>query len=176
MIKRLLSSKSLRVGVDVAIAVAAIILCTLGVKWFFFNDVPPSPVIGAKILLEGVDWSSKRETILLVLDKDCRFCTDSATFYQRLVKLADANHELQVVAVTPDDTIEGRRYLDSIGLSIANIKQSALRDLNVPGTPTVLAVDTNGRIAEAWVGSLTGEQEINVLRRVGALDGKQGSD
>jgi hypothetical protein len=172
MTKKFLSSKSLRVGIDVAIVVAAIILCMLGVKRFFFNDVPPSPVIGAKILMEGVDWSSKRETLLLVLDKDCRFCTDSATFYQRLVKLADANHGLQIVAVTPDDTEEGRRYLNSIGLSIANIKHSALRDLNVPGTPTILAIDTNGRITESWVGRLSGEQEINILRRVGALNGK----
>ena len=172
MITKILSNKRLRVGVDVAIVVAAIILCTLGVKRFFFNDVPPSPVIGAKVLLEGVDWSSKKETILLVLDKDCRFCTDSATFYQRLVKIVDANAELQVVAVTPDDTAAAKTYLNSIGLSIANIRQSALRDLNVAGTPTVLAVDTHGRITESWVGRLTGEQEIKVLRRIGALDGE----
>lgn len=167
-----ISNKSLRIAIDIAIVLAAITLGTLVVKRYFLNTVPASPVIGAKILLEGVDWSSKRATIVLVLDKDCRLCTVSAPFYERLVKAANMNQELQLVAVTPDDTSEGRKYLNSIGISIANIRQSALSDLNVPGTPTVLEVDSNGRITESWVGTLNNEQEINLLRRAGAVNGQ----
>ena len=167
-----ISNKKLRVAVDIAIVLAAITLATLVVYRYFFNTVPTSPVIGARVLLEGVDWSSKKATIVLVLDKDCRFCTLSVPFYQRLVKVADVNDELQLVAVTPDDTSAGRSYLNSLGVSIANIKQSALSDLNVPGTPTVLAVDSNGRITDSWVGTLNGEQELSLLRHAGAVKGE----
>jgi AhpC/TSA family. len=167
-----ISRKSLSIIVDVTIVVAAIIFCTLFAKRYFLNDVRPSPGVGTKIVMEGVDWSSKQETVLLVLDKDCHLCTTSAPLYQKLVRVADANHELQLIAVTPDDTSDGKTYLESIGVSISNVKQSALRDLNVPGTPTVLAVDKDGRITESWVGMLTSEQEINLLRHVGAVTGK----
>lgn len=165
-----ISRKTLRISIDLAIVLAAIILCTLVAK-HFFSAVPIAPVVGENLALQGVDWSSRRETLVLVLDKDCRLCTNSAMFYQRLVKVADSNHELQLVAVTPDDTSAGRDYLNAIGVSIANIKQSDLRGLNVAGTPTVLAVDSEGRITESWVGTLDGEQEMSILRRAAAVNG-----
>jgi hypothetical protein len=167
-----ISRKRVRIIADVAIVAAAIIFCALFVKKYFLNEGRPSPGVGAKIVVQGVDWSSKPETILLVLDKDCHFCTGSAPLYQKIVKVADANHDLQLIAVTPDATSDGKTYLDSIGVSISNIKQSSLRDLNVPGTPTVLAVDKDGRITESWVGMLTSQQEIDLLRHVGAVSGR----
>src|SRR6185369_17657193 len=77
---------------NIAIVIVAILLSVVLVKRFFLeSSQPPSPAAaneiapGQRISLEGIDWAKRRHTVLLVLQRGCRYCTESAPFYQRLI-------------------------------------------------------------------------------------------
>ena len=41
------------------------------------------PVIGSKVNLPDENWSNQQKTLILALNKGCRFCNESAAFYKR---------------------------------------------------------------------------------------------
>lgn len=108
---------------------------------------------GTKVSLPEIDWAKSDRTLLLVLSKGCRFCSESATFYQRLVRDTDGRG-VQFVAVLPQDVNEGRKYLNELGVTINEVKQSSLDSLGVGGTPTLILVNREGAVTDSWVGKL----------------------
>lgn len=123
--------------------------------------------VGTNISIPGVDWSRSRRTMVVALQEGCAFCTGSAPFYKRLVAKATGNENLRLIAVLPQDQIEARRYLDSLDISIDDVKQSDLSKIGISGTPTLLLLDDHGVVTGFWVGALSVDQENEVLRRLG---------
>jgi thioredoxin-related protein len=122
----------------------------------------PAPAIGSKVAIDGIDWAQNRKTVVLALQKGCRFCTESASFYQRLTQAATSKG-VKVVAVMPQSTAEGRDYLNSLAVPIADIRQTPLHLLNVNATPTLMLVDDKGQVTRSWVGKLPIDKEPEVL-------------
>jgi thioredoxin-related protein len=118
---------------------------------------------GTKVNLSGIDWEKNQQTLLLVLDEKCRFCTESAPFYQRLIR---ENPKVTLVAVLPQDVATSRKYLLSLNVPIDEIRQSSLDALGVEGTPTLILVNGKGEVREAWAGKLPPEEETEVLKRI----------
>ena len=121
---------------------------------------------GKKIALEGIDWSGHDHTIVLAMRSDCKFCTESGPFYKTLVAKQASQSKVGLVAVLPDDVESSRRYLNSLGVSVADVKKAELDSLGVPGTPTILFVDSTGLVTDAWIGRLTPITEAEVLRQL----------
>jgi hypothetical protein len=120
---------------------------------------------GMKVNLPDVDWAQNEQTLLLVLDEKCRFCTESGPFYQRLTEATARNTKLKLVAVLPQDVSAGRQYLLSLKAPIEEVRQSTLDALGVEGTPTLILVNAKGEVMEAWAGKLSAEQETDVLKK-----------
>jgi hypothetical protein len=131
---------------------------------------PPRPadqnLVGKKVTLPDVDWARNGRTLVLALQSGCHFCTDSAPFYKELVKRQAGQPNLQLVAVLPQPVEQGRGYLNTLGVSIDNVRQDSLNNLGVSGTPTLLLVDNNGSVVNAWKGRLDGNREREVLERL----------
>ena len=49
------------------------------------------------------------------------------------------------------------------------MRHSALRDIGVEGTPTLLLVDESGKVIASWVGKLGPDQEAAVFARLKSL-------
>ncbi len=99
----------LEITINIAIVVVAIIV----VKNFVVSKWQPKPElarpkIGAIVKLPGVSWGSAT-TLVLVLQKGCRYCEASAPFYRKLreVKLPGQ----RMLAVIPGETLDTTRYL-----------------------------------------------------------------
>jgi len=122
---------------------------------------------GKKISLPGIDWGNNGQTLLLVLEKGCPYCTASAPFYQRLAREATQNSGVQLVAVLPQEVPESKQYLSDLDVPIPEVKQSGLELLGVHGTPTLILVNRNGEVTESWAGKLSPEKETEVLKRIG---------
>ena len=154
---------------NLAIIVAAVLLSAVLIKSYLLPDrfknasrdfrVPA----GMKVSLPGVDWSNNDQTLLLVLQKGCHFCTESAEFYQRLVRERGTVH---LIAVLPQTLDEGRKYLDELGVAIEEVKQAKLDSISVQGTPTLVLVNNQGAVITSWVGKLNADGEAEVLRRL----------
>ena len=157
---------------NLAIIVAAVLLSVVLIKSYLLPDhskdgprdlrVPA----GAKVSLPGVDWSSNNQTLLLVLQKGCHFCTESAAFYQRLVRETAGRENVHLIAVLPQTSDESRKYLDDLGVAIEEVKQAELGSVGVYGTPTLILVNNQGVVITSWVGKLNADGEADVMRRL----------
>jgi hypothetical protein len=158
---------------NVSIIIVAILLCSVLIKGYLLTDspaptplstTPESPVhIGAKVALPDMDWQKNGSTLLLALSTTCHFCTDSAPFYQRVVK---ERGDTKIVALLPQTTDEGKAYLKSLDVSVDDVKQVALETLGVRGTPTLILVDQDGKVKNVWIGILTNQRENELLSQL----------
>ena len=85
--------KKVELFANIAIIIVAILFSAVLVRRYLLTDshdhqaeTEPQIKAGTKLSLPGVDWAKNEQTLLLVLSKDCRYCTESAPFYQRLVQ------------------------------------------------------------------------------------------
>lgn len=157
---------------NIAIIVVAVLLGVVLVKSYLLPDrskdgprdlrVPT----GSKVSLPGVDWAGNNRTLLVVLQKGCHFCSESAPFYQRLVREAGGAGNVHLIAVLPQTVDEGRKYLNELGVPIEDIKQAELDAVGVGGTPTLILVNNQAVVVNAWVGKLSAENEEGVLRQL----------
>lgn len=155
---------------NIAILLVAIILGIVLVKHYILESPGPMDVkpvsAGTKISLPDMDWSTSRQTLLIVLSQGCHFCAESVPFYQRVTQEAKGRSDIQLVAVLPQPPSEGQKYLDDLGVSIKNIKQATLSSIQVKGTPTLLLVDNKGVVTGAWAGKLPPGKEDEVISRL----------
>ncbi|HEX8282834.1 MAG TPA: hypothetical protein VF588_05745 [Pyrinomonadaceae bacterium] len=132
------------------------------------RPMPSGPAAGAQVSVPGVNWADSEETVLLVLSDKCRFCTESAPFYQRLVRELSGKKDVRVVAVFPQEVEQGKKYLDELNVTVAQVAQATPDTFGVRGTPTLMLVDKSGTVKQSWVGRLNPERETEVLSRVKA--------
>jgi hypothetical protein len=126
----------------------------------------PLPV-GKQLTVPGVDWKGGQRTLLLVLQKGCHFCSESAPFYRKLaLKVHQAKAPVQVVAVLPQDVPVGQQYLLDLGIPMEHVASAPMQSLGVEGTPTLILVDPDGKIVDSWVGELVPERESQVMNRL----------
>ncbi|MDQ1729128.1 MAG: hypothetical protein QOD33_1253 [Pyrinomonadaceae bacterium] len=158
---------------NIAIILVAISLVVVLAKRFVFTppsqgqtaDSAPSN-IGTKISLPEVDWSKLDKNLLLVLSDSCRYCTESAPFYQRLVQERAQRESFRLTAVLPQPVSDGQKYLNGLGVSIDEIKQLPPAAIRIRGTPTLLLINRAGVVTDEWLGKLSPEKEAEVLSRL----------
>lgn len=160
-------SNKLEIATNLAlIAVAAVILTTFAGRFFASNSRPQLPTevkIGEKLALEGVDWGTSEQTLVLVLQKGCRFCTESLGFYKKVTEKARETEKTKIIAVFPASIEDSRKYLSEGGVKIDDIREAGLADIKVNGTPTLFLIDGEGRISKSWIGKLPPEKEAEVM-------------
>lgn len=85
--------KKIELFSNIAIIIVALSLGGVLVSRYFLSTVAapkPSAVesdslkAGTKLQLSDIDWSKSEKTLLMVLSANCRYCTESAPFYQKL--------------------------------------------------------------------------------------------
>ena len=162
------------------VANVAVILLAVVIGIVFIKDrlAPSSPEsievkVGDKLAkIEGWDFGAHNETLMLVLRKGCHFCEDSAPFYQRLVtQQKQSGSHAAIIAVFPDAADAAKEVVQSEGLGVQAISGVPLEKLNVNGTPTLLLVDSTGKVLKAWMGMLSPRQELEVIKATGCNGG-----
>lgn len=161
------SANKIELFANVAIIVTALLISGIVVKRYFFDSqAKPASIIGTRINLPGADWSKNRSTLILALSKDCRFCTQSARFYQRLVKKTASPDAARLIAVFPQSVEESTRYLNETGVSVNDIRQTSLASLGTKGTPTLILINNDGIISDSWIMTLSSEKEAEVQAKL----------
>jgi thioredoxin-related protein len=159
--------KKLELTANIAIILVAVILGYVLVRQFVFPAAPAAPPykqpeVGAKISLPDTDLSTSDKTLILAIKKGCHFCSESASFYQRLAQIAP-DKGVRLIAAFPHTVDEGQGYLKELNVPIAEMKQADFTALSVSGTPTLILVDKNGQIQKFWVGKLPADKEAEVI-------------
>ncbi len=175
-------NKSIELCANVGITLATLLISYTLIRGYLFRPAPtaeerpttsrrapppgatPSP--GAKITIPGVDFAGSERTLLLVLSSSCKFCKESAPFYQRIIQETQSIKNLRLVAVLPQDEEDGKKYLSDMGIAIREVKQSRPESVGTSGFPSLILVDNKGAVKKAWVGKLPAEKEVEVVNRL----------
>ena len=126
------------------------------------RPISPKP---AHITISGIDWKANKHSLVIALSTTCRFCKESADFYQRLIADRQLLEKVRIVAVFPQPVEEGQAFLQALGIPNVEVKHSGLNEIGVDGTPTLLLVDESGKVVDSWVGKLASGQERTVVTR-----------
>ena len=165
--------KKIELLANLAIIAIALLLGIVLVKQYLLRGTPPAlPAApaeagirpGTKLELPGIDWTQSQQTLVLALSEGCRFCTESAGFYQRLAKeKARGEDSPRLIAVLPQEVGQGQAYLNQLGVAIDEVRQIQMSALGVRGTPTLILVDNQGTVKASWVGKLSEAKEADVM-------------
>ncbi len=164
-------TRKLEIAANVAIIAVAVLICGVLVKTYLWGgNSPPVPpqasLVGARVAVPEVDWRGNGRTLVLVLQKGCRFCEESAPFYQRLAREVAGGPPVRLVAVLPQQVEESRQYLRDLGVPVEEVRQVHFKDLGVRGTPSLLLVNGEGVVTGSWFGRLPPDKEAEVLSRL----------
>jgi thioredoxin-related protein len=156
-------SSKLNTVANVLIIITTILVSAFLIQKFLYRHSSElSPKIGSRLNLADVDYQGKAKNLILVLRKDCHFCSESSPFYKKLIEIAKTR-DVQVVAVLPTGIEESKSYLESMGLIDIKVTQSNLSDLQVGGTPTLIMTNNQGEVTKFWVGKLDSDVEDEVV-------------
>jgi hypothetical protein len=159
--------KRLEAITNVALLVVAVLAGVVLVRDRVVRSQPATvsgPARGDKLSIPGLTWKKGTKTLVMALQTTCHFCSDSAPLYRQLAA-ASAGPEL--VVVTPQSIEEGNKYLKSLAIPIADVRQVNLPDIGVRATPTLVLVDDSGTVQQAWQGKLPPNAEPEVLALFG---------
>jgi rhodanese-related sulfurtransferase len=131
---------------------------------------------GSKLQVAGVNWAGQHESLVFVMSTTCHYCSESAPFYRRLTSALNQRADLQVLAVLPQAVDEDRRYLESLGVPIQDIRQADLKSIRVPLTPSLIRVSDAGQVLDIWTGRLSSKQEQDVFNRLQIKDVNEVAD
>ena len=129
------------------------------------TDPPKQIAKGTKIKVSDIDWSKNEKNLLLVLQKGCKYCTESMPFYKDLVKKA-SEKGVNLVAILPNSLEESNQYLNEHGVEIKNVRQGSLSSVDVRGTPTLIMVNNKGEVSNSWIGKLPSGKQKEVISQL----------
>jgi thiol-disulfide isomerase/thioredoxin len=118
----------------------------------------------------GIDYTAAPQTLLLLMNTDCRYCKESLPFFE---KLAMSNNKTQVAkqtkiaAIFPNFLTQVREYVEQNELDFQTISSPDFPLVKMLGTPTLILTNSRGEILDFWIGKLSDESEQEVLKAVG---------
>jgi hypothetical protein len=156
--------KTLETAGNISVLIAAVVLMiVIGRREFQQHPDSIQPVkalVGQIVTLPGVRFTTQKKTLVLAISTTSHFCKESEPFYKALV--ARSQGRLKIVAVLPQPLAEAESYVrQSIAPSVQVIS-SRLDSMGVTGTPTLLLIDGNGKVQQAWVGELDDKDQQQV--------------
>jgi hypothetical protein len=156
---------------NAATIVVALILSAVLVRVYFIprsvggsSSPQIHPGTNMRGLVTGVNWTGNGRTLVLALSTSCHFCTESAPFLQRVSR--EAQKHAKVLAIFPQPISDAQQYLDKASIPVDGVLRTDLGSLGVPGTPSLVLVNSDGVVTDIWVGKLTSDQGTKVLAAV----------
>lgn len=140
-----------------------VVVLMLGVTIYrnYTQSHRPEVKLGEKLKISGETFDKK--TLLVAISTQCHFCTESAPFYQRVVKAANGT---RIVAVAQQPVPEAETYLRNLSVPIKEVRQVPFSPIHISGTPTLVLLNDRGTVAKVWNGKLSAAAEDEVLREV----------
>lgn len=160
---------------DTVANIAIIVVCIIAAAILIRNNFlqpqqqgnrPPEAEVGEQFdALRQVVPAGAERAMVVALSPTCHFCNESMPFYKQLIDQRNqSGSPVKVIAAVPRDDAKAEEQQKFAG---AGVQPDALvtvdfASIKVPGTPTILHVDNQGKILDVWVGKLdeSGQKEV----------------
>lgn len=113
---------------------------------------------GTRIRLPSVDWSRQRQTVVLAISSRCHFCTASAPLYHSITT-GERRANSRFVVVSGDAPSELESFLSANQIVVDQVVRESPFQIGASGTPTILVVNSGGKVLASFVGQLSSDQE-----------------
>lgn len=126
--------------------------------------VTVNDLIGKELKISGLNLPQDRPSLLLVISSRCQYCRDSIPFYRDISQLIRG--KVTLIAAFPEPKQESTDFLRNTGLRVDQILHVDPEVLGVRVTPTLIFLDSSGRVKNIWLGKLNMERQREVERSV----------
>jgi len=118
-------------------------------------------------LIPSVDYGKSPQTLVVALSARCEHCNESIPFFKRLLEVnAGKNDSTRIVIVFPEKAEEVRSYIAQQQLNISSIPGIDYKALNLPATPSVVLINSTGRILNFWIGTSSKDAENEIMESI----------
>jgi len=119
--------------------------------------------------IAGVDYKRTPRTLILALNVHCRYCTRSVPFYHSLDRARqESAGQVNIVAAFINKESElVKSYTDEKQLLVPAVAGVDLDKLGIHSTPTLVLVDSAGKVLDSWSGELQPDAEREVFAALG---------
>jgi thioredoxin-related protein len=161
---------------DTAANIAIILVCAIAAVVLVRNQFFPSRPPGAPpqvekgeqfAALKGAVPAGASRALVVAVSPTCHFCNDSLPFYKHLVDERNSkNSSVKFIAAVPteDSKAPESEKFTNAGVTPDSVVHIDFNSIKVPGTPTLMLVDNNGKVLNVWVGKLDDSGEKEVLK------------
>jgi thioredoxin-related protein len=163
----------LEIATNIAVLlVATVVLLTFAWNYFRTRQITTQLQQGLQkqaILAPqlGINYGNSTRTLLIAMNTKCDYCSESVPFYNQLAELQRNRGEaFRTVAIFPNSSEEVRRYVEQKKLDVPTIAAADFQRLNLAGTPTMILVDSQGKVLDFWVGKLSANGEKEVIEKI----------
>jgi len=128
---------------------------------------PPEVEKGEQLAaLKNVVPAGTDRALVVALQPGCGFCNESMPFYKRLIDERNKKgSNVKVIAAVgrEEAKAEEQQKMAEAGVQPDSLIALDFQEIKVPGTPTVLLVDNQGKVLEKWVGKIPEDDEDDVI-------------
>ena len=154
---------------NIAVLIAVVVfLFSMGRNEYARRNIPKQMTakdfVGKTVKLPGINFSPEHNSLILALSTACHFCQQSLPFYQELT--AKANGQLDVIGLFPQPEAEAKKFFDDAHVRATQVVSAGLDVIGVSATPTLLLVDSKGKVIDAWMGELDDKGRQQLVGRV----------
>jgi thioredoxin-related protein len=165
---------TLDTAANIAIILVCIIAAGILIRNNFFPPRPPGAAPEAAkgetlAELRGVVPAGSNKALVVAISPTCHFCNDSMPFYKRLMEQRnESNSPVKVIAAVPAAAAQAaeQQNLTEHGVKPDALVNLDFKKIKVPGTPTLILVDNQGKVLDVWVGKLDESHEREVLAKL----------
>lgn len=172
--KELRFKSYLEVATNAAVLLVALLI--LGrFAWLHIATQPVPNIEGglrkgeAFSLLPGVDYGKNSRTLIIAMSSKCEHCSESIPFFRQLLeanRVSPSSDLTRIVAIFPEAADEVSRYISEQKLNVNSIPGINYKALNLPGTPSAVLLDNEGKVLNFWIGKPTKNAEHEMLDAV----------
>ncbi|HJX29255.1 MAG TPA: hypothetical protein VJ885_15195 [Thermoanaerobaculia bacterium] len=165
---------------DTVANIAIIVVCIIAAAILIRNNFlqpqqqqgnrPPEAEVGDQLdALRPVIPAGSDRAMVVALSPTCHFCNESMPFYKQLIDQRNQSGSgVKVIAAVPRDEAkaEEQQKFATAGVQPDALVTVDFASIKVPGTPTILLVDKQGKVLDVWVGKLDASGEKDVLAKL----------
>lgn len=162
----------LDVTTNVVVVVFAVVAIGVLVKNYFApRGAETSAVVKGSTFPEiaGADYKQAPRTLIVALNVNCPYCSRSVPFYNRLAEARqETGGQVNIVAafINTDGELV-KSYAEEKHLSVPTVSGVALDKFGIHTTPSLVLVDSVGKVLDSWRGALQPDGEREVFDALG---------
>lgn len=115
----------------------------------------------------GLDLSKSQRILIVALDPNCEYCTESLPFFKNLAdKLRDRPNNVRMITVFQSSEESAKRYVQQNQLNVETVFGVDFKTLNLSVIPALILIDNSGTVLDFWIGKPSKDIEEQIINHI----------